>query len=254
MTTRELTESEVRAQAIELAGATPQRVLRFLFEALGDRAAIAFSGAEDVVLIDMAVELRLSFSVFFLDTGRHPPETYRFVDRVRKHYGIDLDVLFPDGPAVERLVRQKGLLSFYEDGHRECCEIRKVLPLKRALSRYAGWATGQRRDQSPTRSDVDQISWDTSHTPGGMVKVNPLTDWSLDKVWKYIRAADVPYNELHDQGYVSLGCAPCTRALRPGEHERAGRWWWELETRRECGLHASPGEDPPAASSRGASS
>ena len=203
---------------------------------------MSFSGAEDVVLIDMAVACGVPFRVFSLDTGRLHPETHRFIEKVRTHYGITIDTYSPQAEAVQALVRAKGLFSFYEDGHKECCGIRKVEPLVRALSSLRAWITGQRRDQSPgTRADVPVIQLDRSFgTPERpLVKFNPLSFWSSKQVWNYIRDHDVPFNELHNRGFVSIGCEPCTRPPRPGEHERAGRWWWEEETKRECGLHVS---------------
>lgn len=208
-----------------------------------DSIAIAFSGAEDVALIDMAVRLRPTVSVFCLDTGRLHPETYKFIEKVRDRYHIAIEALWPDLVAVERLVREKGLFSFYRDGHNECCSIRKVVPLRRKLTQVDAWITGQRRDQSPgTRSNVAVVEHDRAFsTPEHeLVKFNPLAAWNSAQVWKYIRDNDVPYNELHEQGYVSVGCEPCTRAVLPNQHERAGRWWWEAETQKECGLH--PGE------------
>jgi phosphoadenosine phosphosulfate reductase len=158
---------------------------------------------------------------------------------VRSHFGIELELWFPDAVRVEALVRKKGLFSFYDDGHGECCDVRKVGPLGRALSGCRAWMTGQRRDQSPTRTDVKVVQIDASRQgpSGPVVKWNPLAAWSLSEVWSYIRERELPYNPLHDQGFVSIGCEPCTRAVRPGEHERAGRWWWEEATKRECGLH-----------------
>ncbi|HKY37018.1 MAG TPA: phosphoadenylyl-sulfate reductase [Polyangiaceae bacterium] len=233
-----LIETGVGALAGELIGKSPAEVMGRVLSQFGARAAISFSGAEDVMLIDLAAKSGHSFSVFSLDTGRLHAETYRFIDRVRKHYGIEISVMSPDTVAVEELVRKKGLFSFYDDGHSECCGIRKVAPLRRALTRYAAWITGQRRDQSPTRADVPLVQLDTNQgADGPILKVNPLAEQSLAHVWQYIRDESVPYNPLHDQGFVSIGCEPCTRPPRPGEHERAGRWWWEDSTKRECGLH-----------------
>jgi phosphoadenosine phosphosulfate reductase len=203
---------------------------------------LSFSGAEDVVLIDMAAGSGRPFRVFSLDTGRLHPETYQFIEKVRKHYGIAIEMLAPQAEAVQALVREKGLFSFYVDGHKECCGIRKVEPLMRALRPLRAWMTGQRRDQSPgTRADVPVIQLDrifgTPERP--LVKFNPLSFWSSKQVWGYIRDRNVPFNELHNRGFVSIGCEPCTRPTNPGEHERAGRWWWEEETKRECGLHVS---------------
>lgn len=231
------TETFVDSERGRLQDAPPEEILRTVLARMGSRCAIAFSGAEDVALIDMAAKLGLEYSVFSLDTGRLHPETYRFIDTVRQFYGIEIHVLSPPGPEIESLVRRKGLFSFYEDGHGECCGIRKIEPLRRALSSFDGWVTGQRRDQSPTRAEVPVLDWDTVHRPTGMVKANPLARLSQAEVWEYIRSNDVPYNELHDRGFVSIGCEPCTRAIRPGEHERAARWWWEEGTKRECGLH-----------------
>lgn len=230
-------EEAVQAEASSLEGRRPEDIVAYVLERLGRRCAIAFSGAEDVALIDMAQKSGLPFSVFCLDTGRLHPETYRFIDTVRQYYGIEVAVISPNFVSVEALVKKKGLFSFYEDGHGECCGVRKVEPLRRTLADYDGWITGQRRDQSPTRTDVPVAIWDRTHKPGGMVKANPLAAVTQAEVWKYIREYDVPYNELHDRGFVSIGCEPCTRALRPGEHERAARWWWEDATKRECGLH-----------------
>jgi phosphoadenosine phosphosulfate reductase len=230
---------DVAALARETAGEAPDRIVARALEVFGADCVLAFSGAEDVALIDMAAKSGRSFSVLTLDTGRLHPETYRFLDRVRTHFGVEIRVAFPDAVQTETLVRKKGLFSFYTDGHGECCGIRKVAPLKRALADYRAWMTGQRRDQSPTRSDVPVVQLDASHTgrSGPLVKWNPLAEWSLRQVWDYIRENELPYNALHDQGFVSIGCEPCTRAVRPGEHERAGRWWWEEATKRECGLH-----------------
>lgn len=234
-----LSTEELASLTIDFATAPPERTVRWALERFGRDVAFAFSGAEDVALLDIAVKSGLPFSVFTLDTGRLHPETYRFIEKVRTHYGIAIDVMFPDAMLVQGLVEKKGLFSFYQDGHGECCGIRKIEPLRRALSSKRAWITGQRRDQSPTRTDVPVIQLDASHPGlgGPLVKLNPLAGWSLQKVWSYIRANDVPYSELHDQGFVSIGCEPCTRVPRPGEHERAGRWWWEEATKRECGLH-----------------
>jgi len=203
--------------------------------------AIAFSGAEDVVLIDLAKRTGRPFQVFCLDTGRLHPETYRYLEQVREHYGLTIDVLHPDTQQVQDLVRAKGLFSFFVDGHQECCGIRKVNPLRKHLAGLDAWLTGQRRDQSPgTRSTLEMLEVDGFAGQSGkpLLKSNPLTWLSSDEVWQYIRDRGVPYNELHAQGFRSIGCEPCTRATLPGQHEREGRWWWEEQTRKECGLHA----------------
>ncbi|MCY4533223.1 MAG: phosphoadenylyl-sulfate reductase [Gammaproteobacteria bacterium] len=217
---------------------SPQDVLKQAYES-HDHVALSFSGAEDVVLIDMACNISEDVQVFCLDTGRLHPETYRFIEEVREHYGIDIDLLHPDADSLTSLVKQKGLFSFYRDGHQECCSIRKIEPLKKYLVNHDAWITGQRQDQSPTRVELPQYQLDTAFSDErrDLMKYNPLSYWSSAQVWQYIRSNDVPYNKLHDQGYMSIGCEPCTRATGPNEHERAGRWWWEEETQRECGLH-----------------
>ncbi len=239
----------VEGLAGELDGEHAMRVVDRALEVFGDDVAISFSGAEDVLLIEYAKESGRPFRVFSLDTGRLHPETYRFFRRVEEHYGIAIEYVFPEAAAVEAMVRKKGLFSFYEDGHQECCGIRKVQGLRRQLLGLRAWITGQRRDQSPgTRDGVPLIEVDGAFAGvggGGLVKVNPLALTTSDEVWAAIRAFDVPYNELHDRGYASIGCEPCTRARRPGEHERAARWWWEEATKKECGLHvASEGDEP----------
>ncbi len=204
-----------------------------------DRIAISFSGAEDVVLIDIAARLCADVRVFSLDTGRLHSETYRFIERVREHYDIPIELLMPDAQDVQDLVNRKGLYSFYRDGHQECCSIRKIKPLRRHLSNLDAWITGQRRDQSITRSDVPTEQDDPAFSTADhrIVKFNPLAGWSSADVWNYIREHDVPYNPLHDAGFISIGCEPCTRAVGPHEHERNGRWWWEAAGSKECGLH-----------------
>ncbi|HEX4341655.1 MAG TPA: phosphoadenylyl-sulfate reductase [Polyangiaceae bacterium] len=234
--------------ARELGGKDPSEILRWGLERFGKELSIAFSGAEDVVLIHMASELKLPFSVLSLDTGRLHPETYRFIESVRKRYGVDIAALTPDPKSLEPFVRHKGLFSFYEDGHEECCGIRKVEPLKRKLATLRAWATGQRRDQSPaTRAAIPVVEIDRGNTgaAGPLVKLNPLAEWTSAQVWAFIRENGVPFNTLHERGFVSIGCEPCTRAVLPGEHERAGRWWWEDTTKRECGLHIGNTKPPP---------
>jgi phosphoadenosine phosphosulfate reductase len=219
----------------------PREILELAIKEYSPNIAISFSGAEDVVLVDMAAKIGGKFRVFSLDTARLHPETYQFLDKVRDHYKIPIEVFFPKPDAVEKLVREKGLYSFYRDGHKECCDVRKVEPLRRALSTLGAWVTGQRRDQSPgTRAQVPVVQADpTFSTPTNqLVKFNPLANWSSKQVWQYIRENDVPYNSLHERGFVSIGCEPCTKAILPGQHEREGRWWWEDATKKECGLHA----------------
>ncbi|HEX2678495.1 MAG TPA: phosphoadenylyl-sulfate reductase [Polyangiales bacterium] len=239
--TNALSDAEIQAVAPKLATAEPLDIVRYALERFCRECAIAFSGAEDVVLIDLAARSGFDYSVFCLDTGRLHPETYRYIDKVRKHYGIEIELLAPETQALQAFVRKKGLFSFYEDGHQECCAVRKVEPLRRALKTYSAWMTGQRKDQSPaTRAEVPVIQRDAAFAGkhGALTKLNPLANWSSQQVWSYLRDNSVPYNELHERGFVSIGCEPCTRAIMPGQHEREGRWWWEDATRKECGLHS----------------
>ena len=224
----------------ELSSQSPQEILRYALEH-HDNIAISFSGAEDVVLVDMAHKIRSDIQVFSLDTGRLHAETYRFIEKVRSHYGIAIDIVMPEAARVEGLVKEKGLFSFYEDDHKECCGIRKIAPLRKQLLTVDAWITGQRRDQSPvTRAAVPVIQEDKAFARSNdqLTKYNPLANWSSQQVWDYIRTNKVPFNELHDRGYISIGCEPCTRPTGPGQHEREGRWWWEEATKKECGLHA----------------
>lgn len=237
-----LSATELETLQGKFAGATPQEILTWTLSRYGSRCAIAFSGAEDVALIDMAIASGQDFSVFCLDTGRLHPETYRFIEKVRTHYGIEIDMRAPEAEALQVFVRKKGLFSFYEDGHKECCSVRKVGPLRAALREYDAWITGQRKDQSPaTRSEVPIIQFDSAFEgrDGVLVKVNPLSNFSSAQTWSYIRERGVPYNPLHEKGFMSIGCEPCTRPIHPGQHEREGRWWWESETQKECGLHST---------------
>jgi phosphoadenosine phosphosulfate reductase len=231
--------TDIQRLAIEYDTRHPQQILELAFGQF-DNIAISFSGAEDVVLIDMASSIKGGVQVFSLDTARLHPETYRLMDRVRERYDVAFEVLFPDPLAVEKLVREKGLFSFYKEGHRECCGIRKVAPLRRKLKTLDAWITGQRKDQSPgTRAAIPVIERDAAFSAPErpLIKFNPLAQWSSAEVWRYIRDHDVPYNELHAKGYISIGCEPCTRPVLPNQHEREGRWWWEAETIKECGLH-----------------
>ncbi|MCG8315633.1 MAG: phosphoadenylyl-sulfate reductase [Pseudomonadales bacterium] len=233
--------AEIQALNEELVSKTPQDVISEALDRF-DVLAISFSGAEDVVLVDMAAKSGKPFRVFTLDTGRLHPETYRFLEKVRKHYDIKIEVAFPEPAAVENLVNEKGMFSFYQDDHKECCAVRKVGPLRRKLSTLNAWITGQRKDQSPgTRVDIPTVQIDGAFSTetNQLIKFNPLANWSSEQVWNYIRTHEVPYNELHEKGFTSIGCEPCTRAVLPNQHEREGRWWWEEATAKECGLHAT---------------
>ena len=197
--------------------------------------------AEDMVLTDLILKEALPIGIFSLETGRLHKETLDVLDKVKTHYGVEIALFRPQPAAVEQYVAQNGLNAFYDsvDMRRECCRIRKVEPLGRALAGKQAWVTGQRRAQSSTRAELAVQELDTAH---GMTKFNPLADWSEEDVWTYIRANNVPYNALHDQGFPSIGCAPCTRAVLPGEDVRAGRWWWENPESKECGLHMVDGK------------
>jgi phosphoadenosine phosphosulfate reductase len=224
----------------ELANKSPQAIIEKALS-LFDDIYISFSGAEDVVLIDMAHKIKKDIKVFSLDTGRLHPETYQFIDRVRKHYGITIDVMSPNTEALEKFTQEKGFFSFYEDGHKECCDVRKVEPLRRKLATMDAWITGQRQDQNPaTRGKVPVVQEDKffAGPDRTLTKFNPLSNWSSTETWMYIRSYDVPFNPLHERGFVSIGCEPCTRPVLPNQHEREGRWWWEDATKKECGLHA----------------
>ncbi|HJV85505.1 MAG TPA: phosphoadenylyl-sulfate reductase [Noviherbaspirillum sp.] len=197
--------------------------------------------AEDMVLTDMILRAKLPIRIFTLETGRLHKETLGMLDRIRKTYGYEVQLYKPEQPAVDAYVQQHGLNAFYDsvELRKECCRIRKVEPLNRALAGNKAWVTGQRRAQSTTRAELAVQENDEAH---GMAKFNPLADWSEDDVWNYIRDNQVPYNPLHDKGFPSIGCEPCTRAIQPGEDVRAGRWWWENPESKECGLHVVDGK------------
>ncbi len=229
--------AEVQAANQRLQGKPAEEIILWAGQTFGSGIKLASSfGAEDVVVIDMVAKVAPQIRVITLDTGRLHDETYEVMERIRERCGIEIETMFPEREAVQRLVQAKGFYSFREsvENRRECCGIRKVEPLRRALAGLKAWMTGLRRDQAVTRSDTGAVEWDEGN---GLMKVNPLVEWTNDQVWEYIRAHNVPYNRLHDQGFPSIGCAPCTRAVQPGEDIRAGRWWWELPDSKECGLH-----------------
>jgi phosphoadenosine phosphosulfate reductase len=193
-------------------------------------------GVEDMVLLDLIARFAPGIEIFTLDTGRLPEETYALMKKVSERYGVKVRAYFPEARAIEEYVQQHGLNAFYEsvELRKSCCHMRKVEPLKRALKGKKAWVTGMRREQAATRDDIPESEFDKEH---GLYKFNPLYDWTEKEVWAYVRANNVPYNVLHDKGYASIGCAPCTRAITPGEDIRAGRWWWEHPENKECGLH-----------------
>lgn len=204
-------------------------------------AALASSfGAEDMVVLDLIARDGLAIDIFTLDTGRLPRQTHDLIAEVRRRYGLEIQVFAPWPGSVDSYVEQYGIDGFYDgvDERKACCAVRKVEPLRRALASRRGWITGLRRDQADSRADVSETVQDPAT---GKWKFSPLAEWSGEDVWTYLRANHVPYNALHDRGYPSIGCDPCTRAIKPGEHPRAGRWWWENDgARKECGLHEIP--------------
>jgi phosphoadenosine phosphosulfate reductase len=240
--TPEIIFEDIKKIADEMEMKSAHNILKWAIDTYGLRIGLASSfGAEDLALIDMMVKInKEKTKVFTLDTGRLNQETYDVIDEIRRKYGIQIIVYFPEQNEVEQMVRIKGMNLMYEsvENRKLCCEIRKVHPLNRALYNLDGWITGLRREQTIMRSDVKKIEIDYSHD--NIVKVNPLADWTHEMVWDYIHKNNVPYNKLHDIGYPSIGCEPCTRAVNPKEDPRSGRWWWENATHKECGLHWDP--------------
>ena len=221
-----------------------QEILTWAIKNFRSKVALAcsFGAPEGLVLLDMMQRIDPASRVFMLDTGRLPQETFDLVDRVRDRYDLEVEVLFPRAGDVQDLVRRKGVNCFYEsvENRQLCCRIRKVEPLDRQLAGLDAWVSGLRREQSVTREATPKLEIDAGH--GGLVKVNPLADWTAEQVRAYVEAHDVPVNRLHAQGYPSVGCAPCSRAIRAGEDTRAGRWWWEQPDTRECGIHVDAEE------------
>jgi phosphoadenosine phosphosulfate reductase len=212
-------------------------VLDFFIGEFGEKICLSSSmGAEDQVLTDMLIKIRPDFRIFTLDTGRLFPETLNLIQETRDHYRINPDVFFPDFRAVQQMVKEKGINLFYEsvENRKRCCNIRKIEPLKRALDGMHAWITGIRKDQTLNRFNTSLVEWDESN---GLIKINPLYRWTEKMVWNYIEEHQVPVNKLHDKGFPSIGCQPCTRAVSADEDIRAGRWWWEDQGHKECGLH-----------------
>ena len=222
---------------------TPQEVLKWSLDNLHPRIAMASSfGAEDVVVIDMIMKINPKARIFTLDTGRLNQETYDVMDEIRQKYNMNIEVMFPDQNETEQMVRVNGMNLFYHSiGNRKlCCGIRKVHPLNKMLSTLDGWITGLRADQTEVRLKANRIEIDEQHN--GIIKINPIIEWTWEQTWDYIKKNNIPYNKLHDKGFPSIGCEPCTRAIKPGEPLRAGRWWWESDSQKECGLHADHGK------------
>ena len=231
------TQQKINRWNAELAGRSPVEVIRFFLEEFGDKVALSSSmGLEDQVLTHMVQSITKEANIFTLDTGRLFPETYDLIDRTAKKYGIRIEVYFPDYKEVEKMVAEKGMNLFFDsiEDRKFCCKVRKLNPLARALEGLEAWITGLRSDQSVTRNDLKMIEWDDVN---GLIKINPLFNWSEKDVWDYVDEYTVPVNPLHKKGFASIGCQPCTRAIMEGEDVRAGRWWWENPETKECGLH-----------------
>ncbi len=233
-----LDEYEAGEIAVELDDKEPQEVIRWTLERFGDRAAVCTSFQSDgMAIVDMAWRIDPKVRVFAVDTGRMHQETYDLIDRVREQYDLTIEIYSPNSAELAAFVKREGINPFRKSVplRLRCCEIRKVNPLIKVLNGLDAWVTGLRRDQWASRSNIRKVEIDHDH--GGIAKVNPLADWTDEEVWEYIRANDVPYNALYDQGYTSIGCVPCTRATKEGEDKRAGRWWWEKNAPKECGIH-----------------
>jgi phosphoadenosine phosphosulfate reductase len=233
-----LNEDEVEKITAQLEGNNAEQVLKWAAEMFYPKIALASSfGAEDVVLIDMLQKINPDIKIVTLDTGRLNQETYDLIDEIRKKYNLKIEVYYPDTASAEKMVREHGVNLFYNSPElrKLCCRIRKIEPLKRALKGLDAWITGLRRSQNISRADIQKVEVDNFND--GVIKINPIADWTNDKVWDYIKAEKLPYNKLHDKSFPSIGCEPCTRAIKPGEDLRAGRWWWEIDLTKECGLH-----------------
>jgi len=232
-----MTISEINDLNLRFAGAGAEEILKFSLETFPGKLSFASSlGAEDQVITHMLAGLDKTARIFTLDTGRLFPESYDLIQATNERYDIRIEVMFPDYLRVEAMVKEKGINLFYNsiENRKLCCQLRKIHPLSRALSGLEAWITGLRREQSITRTDMQAFQWDEGNQ---MVKVNPLINWTEQAVWDFIKGNNIPYHVLHDAGFPSIGCQPCTRAILPGEDVRAGRWWWENPDTRECGLH-----------------
>ena len=231
----------MKEKALELntkfKNSKPQEILEYFLGEYAYKAALSSSfGVEDQVLTHMILAIDKKANIFTLDTGRLPPETYSVMDATNLKYSIKVNVFFPKTDEVEELYQTQGINGFYEsiENRKRCCFVRKIAPLKRALGELDIWITGLRASQSVTREDLNVVEYDEANS---VIKINPLLNWSEDDVWKFVKENKIPYNSLHDQGFPSIGCAPCTRAIEPGADVRSGRWWWENPENKECGLH-----------------
>ena len=234
-------ELEAGELAVEFEGLEPQDVLEWAIGRFKSKLAVSVAlQADDVVLIDMAYQIDPHVQVFTVDTGRLPAESYELIETLRERYpSLNLDILMPDPGPVSRLVNIHGPNLMYTsiENRLQCCSTRKVVPLQRKLATLDAWVTGLRRDQWATRTNIRKLEVDHDH--GGVVKLNPLAEWVEEEVWDYIKQNDLPVHPLYAKGYTSIGCAPCTRAINPGEDKRAGRWWWESGAPKECGMHCA---------------
>jgi phosphoadenosine phosphosulfate reductase len=234
-----INQNDIITIQTDLKGATAQEIIAFAAENLVTPVFASSLGQEDQVITDLIAKSGFNIPTFTLDTGRLFPETYDLIAATEKKYGLKIQIAFPDATAVEKMVAEEGINLFRKsiEARKRCCGVRKIQPLQRFLGASTGWICGLRRDQSPTRIKMHAIEWDAGNK---LPKFNPLIDWSLEDVLRHLKENDVPYNPLHDQGFVSIGCACCTRAIAPGEDVRAGRWWWEQPEQKECGLHNRP--------------
>lgn len=234
-----MSKSKVDILSQMMEGKSAIEILKIAENEFGDKIKFASSmGAEDQVITHMMMAgLKSKMGIFTLDTGRMFYEIFELIEKTEARYDIKIEILFPDTAQTEKMVNEKGINLFYKsiENRKQCCTVRKIEPLKKALKGLDGWITGLRRAQSPTRKNMMPVEWDESHQ---IIKINPLYNWSEDQVWEYIRANKVPYNTLHDKGFPSIGCQPCTRAIQPWEDVRNGRWWWENPETKECGLHS----------------
>jgi len=222
---------------LKFVGNEAEDILRYFLNLYGDKVALASSlSIEDQVLLDMLLKINGNAKIFTIDTGRLPYETYSLIDRTKSFYNYNLEIYFPASTNVENMVNERGVNLFYEsvENRKLCCFNRKVEPLKRALNGLDAWICGLRTEQSITRQNLEIVEYDESNL---LLKINPLLHWTENQVWEYIKENNVPYNKLYDNGYLSIGCAPCSRAVEPGEDIRSGRWWWENPDTKECGLH-----------------
>lgn len=232
-----MNEKDIQQLNNTFKGKSPEEVIAFAAEKFGTKIALSTSlGAEDQALTHMLVNVNKNIRIFTLDTGRLFPETYDLLSRTSKKYKKEIEVFFPEKDNVQKMVNSKGINLFYDsiENRKSCCYIRKIEPLQRAFSGLDAWICGLRAQQAVTRSDAQVFEWDQVNN---IIKINPLVNWTEEQLWDYIKTNKIPYNKLHDKGFPSIGCQPCTRAIMEGEDVRAGRWWWEQPDTKECGLH-----------------